>query len=149
MIPTTKKGQSDTFKLLIAAVVAMAILAIVAAVLSGIDPTELDCVGNPITDLTTTISQAQSGIQRSTGTICLQAGESFDAGNLEAKMSGVAPITFSCYENSAICSGDNAPVLWTTTTVAATERVQFSGLVDCDKQANGDYSCDIAIRSPL
>jgi hypothetical protein len=149
MNPFGKKGQSDTFKLLIAAVVAMAILAIVAAVLAGIDPTELDCVGNPITEMTTTVSQAQSGIERSTGTICLQPGESFTADSLEKKMSGVSPITFSCYQGSAICEGENAPLEVDSSTITASQRAQFSGLVECTEKSNGDHECEIKIRSPL
>lgn len=101
----------------------------------------------PTSELVTTISQAQSGIQRSTGTICLQSGESFDASNLEDKLDDVR-ITFSCYGESAICSGNNAPVAVTSTTVAAMERVQFSGLVDCVKSSNGMHDCKISIRSP-
>jgi hypothetical protein len=146
MIPT-KKGQSDTFKLLIAAVVAMAILAIVASILGSIDPDTMDCVSNPINDMATTISKSKSGLEASTGKICMQEGESFTATALKNRVDGLQSVTFSCYQNSPMCDGsDTAPIDYSADRVTANRRTSFSALIDCPKSGDS-YACTIQIKS--
>jgi hypothetical protein len=143
MIPT-KKGQSDVFKLLIAAVVAMAILAIVAGILTQVPVSP--CLGNAINDIATTISTAKSGLDASTPKICLKESESFDSRAITDKVNGIDSLTFGCYQDSSMCNGENPPLKYTQDRITAMRETTFTALVQCDKSGDG-YTCTLEIKS--
>ena len=144
------KGQSDTFKLLIAAVVAMAILAIVGTVLQSIEVKT--CVeANPIEELTTTISRAQSGLDASTGIICIKEGESFSADAVTAKVTAIpeGALTFSCLGDSAVCTGTSSMINVESDRVTARSDTEFQALIKCNARGDGtgNYDCTAEIKS--
>jgi hypothetical protein len=151
MNPIGKKGQSDTFKLLIAAVVAMAILAIVTAILTQIDVGAFDCVDSPLNELTTQITQAKTGIERMTAKLCLKEGEGFGAETLQGRIAGINTITFQCMPNAAVCSSGGPLSVESGFLRATSDKAQFAALINCIKAGGGtgDFDCTIQIRSPL
>jgi len=144
-----KKGQgSDTFKLLIAAVVAMVILGIVTGVFQSIWQLVggITCVSNPIDEMVTKIKKAQSGITTSTGIICMYSGESYTTAALENKVTNLVPdgTTFKC-DGAAVCKNDR-PITVTDKMLEATADAQFKAIISCT-QSSGDYTCAITIKS--
>jgi len=104
------------------------------------------CVGNPINEIATATSQAMSGIERGTSSICLQEGESFTSEAITNKVASLRTMSFECYQSSAICSGNNAPIEVTSNGLIAIQRAQFSMLISCDKLSSGDYDCLAKVR---
>ena len=151
-IMTGKRGQSDTFKLLIAAVVAMAILAIVATILQQVSQVQLNCVSDPLNELTTTLSRAQGGLTATSQNICLKPGESFTSEALRRRVSGVSSITFECLSGASICTGSGAPISVDPSTIrnsGSTKTEQFSAQIECQATGgSGDYTCKLGIKSP-
>ena len=149
-IISNRRGQgSDTFKLLIAAVVAMVILGIVTGVFQKIWEmvTGIQCVSSPINEMTTKIQTSESGIITPTDTICMNAGAKFTAAALTAKVTNVAQLTFSCVD-AAVCKNQN-PLKVTSDSIEAVSNAQFKGLIDCQKQggAASNYVCTITINN--
>jgi hypothetical protein len=147
---TSRLGQSDTFKLLIAAVVAMAILTIVASILGLIKPGQMGCVTNPLDDISSTIKNAQGGLAASTNMLCLKSGEGFSDASLVNRVAGLKSLTFQCYNDASICSGAGTPPLKVdTTNVQANSDVQFKALISCTAGSGGtgDFDCKLQVRS--
>jgi hypothetical protein len=146
-----KKGQGfDTFKLLIAAVVAMVILGIVTGVFGKIWGIigGISCVSSPINEMVTTIQDAQTGLRATTQDICLASGEGFDAEDIASQLSSVGPgdITFSCKAGHAVCEGDGAPLELSGNSVDAAADATFKATVDCTS-TGGAYKCSIEIKN--
>jgi hypothetical protein len=144
-----KKGQGgDTFKLLIAAVVAMVILGIVTGVFQNIYNMifNISCVDNPINEMVTKIKRSQSGITTSTSDICMTAGEAFQASSLMGRVTNIKTLTFTC--DSAVCT-DNTPIEVTSSSVVANSDAKFRGLITCTKSTtgSGDFDCNVLVRS--
>ncbi len=142
-----RKGQgSDTFKLLIAAVVAMVILGIVTGVFQNIWNmiAGLTCVSNPISEVVTTIKKAQGGMSASSGDICMNAGDAFGEQALLDKVNNLIEVNFKC-EGAAVCKNDK-PIKVETKTLTAIDSVKFTGLVTCT-QTSGNYVCNIVINN--
>lgn len=143
-----KNGQGfDTFKLLIAAVVAMVILGIVTGVFGKIWAMigGIQCVSSPVNEIMTTIQKAQTGQIARTQDICLGAGEGLTAENIKNKLSNVASIRFECSQSAAVCSGDSAPLDASDETKLISRRdATFKALVDCTESTEG-YKCTVSI----
>jgi len=149
-ILSNRRGQgSDTFKLLIAAVVAMVILGIVTGVFQNIWTMVggITCVSSPINELVTKIQKAQAGITTATDAICMNAGEQFRSTALTEKVTNVASIEFTC-SGAAVCKS-GGPVQVNGDTISASSSVKFKGLITCTKASGstGDYTCKIEIQS--
>ena len=149
-ITKSRKGQGgDTFKLLIAAVVAMVILGIVTGVFQNIWDTlfKVTCVSSPINELVTKIQKAQAGITTSTGAICLNAGEMFGADALKSKVTNLAELRFEC-QGAAVCK-NNDPIEVSEQSLDAKAEAKFKGLITCSSSSDGqgDYDCTIVIQS--
>ena len=143
-----KKGQgSDTFKLLIAAVVAMVILGIVTGVFQNIVNmvTQLPCVGNPVNEMVTKIQRAQGGITTLTDAICMKPGEAFTSEALTGKIGNLQSVTFTC-PDAAICKNQKPIDVSSSSMIKANGDAKFKGLITCTP-AGGDYSCVIVIQS--
>ena len=149
-ILSNRRGQgSDTFKLLIAAVVAMVILGIVTGVFQNIWTMVggITCVSSPINELVTKIQKAQAGITTSTDAICMNAGEQFSSTALTEKVTNVGQITFKC-SGAAVCKNNNPVDVSGGNTIKSMGSVKFKGLITCTKSGTaGDYNCDIEIQS--
>jgi len=146
---TNKKGQgSDTFKLLIAAVVAMVILGIVTGVFQNIWDlvTGITCVSNPINEMMTKMQKSQAGITTSTDAICMNAGEAFSAKALTDKVTNVMGVTFSCKDNVAVCKTGGA-ILVTDDMISASASAKFKALITCDRDPGPDFDCEISVIS--
>jgi hypothetical protein len=144
------KGQSDTFKLLIAAVVAMAILTIVASILGLINPGAIGCVTNPLDDIASNIKKAQSGLTASTGTICLKSGEGFTDVSLKTRVSGLRTAEFECMSGASICTPPGNPLSIQNNGIQALSTdVQFVTIISCTKTSDntGDYDCTLSVKS--
>ncbi len=145
------RGQGfDTFKLLIAAVVAMVILGIVTNVFQKIYNMiiGLNCVSNPISELTGKISQAQGGMITVTGDLCLSKGEEIDASNLYNAISSVESVTFNCKSNAPVCASGNPPALTVSSDkVFANRDTNFKARVTCTSSGGyaGGFQCEIEI----
>lgn len=147
-----RKGQGgDTFKLLIAAVVAMVILGIVTGVFQNIWDMVggITCVSSPINELVTKIQSAQSGIDTPTGAICMDAGAALKPEALRNKVNNLGSVTFQCLDSAAVCSGTNPPLTFPTTdTIAASSSVKFKAVISCTLTgASGNYDCTISVRN--
>lgn len=143
-----KKGQGgDTFKLLIAAVVAMVILGIVTGVFQNIWDLVfgITCVSNPINEMTTKIQRAQAEIITATGTICVKSGEGFKDTALTNKVTNVNSLEFVC-EGDAVCKDENSAVDVTSSAILARRDAKFRGLIDCQKSGQ-NYDCTIIVQS--
>jgi len=153
-----KKGQGgDTFKLLIAAVVAMVILGIVTGVFQNISDLifGISCVDNPINELVTTIQRSQGGIITSTKALCMNPGESFTAKTLTEKVTNVRSAEFKCGpesqpDSAAVCSG-GVPIKVesgaTGSSISASGSARFKGLISCEGVGGSDYTCIIWVES--
>ncbi len=141
------KGQSDTFKLLIAAVVAMAILAIVASVLTSINVTDLQCVGNPITSFTNAIQKAKDGegLKLPSTPICLDKGAVITGRALASKVTGVKDITFDCEGDAVVCDTD---IEISTDSIKALQKTQFVALIECESSSSGNTNCVCYVKNP-
>lgn len=143
-----KKGQgSDTFKLLIAAVVAMVILGIVTGVFQSIWALVggITCVSNPIDEMVTKIKKAQSGITTSTGIICMYTDESYTATALTNKVTNLNSIEFKC-DGAAVCKNNKPIDVSASNMIEAKADAQFKGIISCT-ESSGDYDCTITIKS--
>lgn len=145
-----KKGQGgDTFKLLIAAVVAMVILGIVTGVFQNIWGLVggITCVSSPINEMVTKIQKAQAGIVTSTDAICMNAGEQFMDTALTSKVTNLASVTFTC-QDAAVCK-TGTPIEASGNSVVAKASAKFKALIACTKQAgaSGNYDCTITINN--
>jgi len=143
----SKKGQGgDTFKLLIAAVVAMVILGIVTGVFQEIYKfiVPMTCVSSPIDEFVTKIQKSQTGIETSTDSICMKAGEGFTTATLIDKMANLNSLSFTC-EGAAVCRNDN-PISVSADSIRAVGEARFKGIITCIK-SSGDYDCSIIIQS--
>jgi hypothetical protein len=148
---TNKRGQGgDTFKLLIAAVIAMVILGIVTGVFQNIWDMvgNITCVSSPINEMVTKIQKAQAGIVTSTDAICMNAGERFMDTALTGKVTNLASVTFAC-EDAAVCNKDTSPISATNNMIEAKSNAKFKALIGCTKQsgASGNYDCTITINN--
>ncbi len=147
---SNKRGQgSDTFKLLIAAVVAMVILGIVTGVFQNIWTMVggITCVSSPINELVTKIQKAQAGITTSTDAICMNAGEQFSYTALTEKVTNVGDVTFTC-SGAAVCKNNNPVDVSDSHVIKTSNSVKFKGLITCTKSGTGgDYTCTIEIQS--
>jgi hypothetical protein len=148
---SNNRGQgSDTFKLLIAAVVAMVILGIVTGVFENIWRllTQMPCADNVVNELVTKLQKAQSGLATATNAICMKAGEQLDASALTKKVTNVASVTFKC-EGAAVCKNNDPIDVSSGDLISAKHDAKFTGLIDCEESPSGpgDYTCTITIRS--
>jgi len=135
---SNKKGQGfDTFKLLIAAVVAMVILGIVTGVFARIWDMigGITCVSQPIGEITSTVQAALAGVTTSTQVVCLRnAGDSFALEAINAQLSGAEVTSIECSSNdqeNQICSGAAAKLTVTADRIEATGSAQFKIRVCC------------------
>lgn len=148
-ITKSRKGQGgDTFKLLIAAVVAMVILGIVTGVFQNIWDTVggITCVSSPINEMVTKIQKSQAGITTSTGAICMNAGEMFTSTALTSKVTNLNAVTFEC-QGAAVCK-NNDPIAVSGSSIKAKNSAKFKGLITCTSGGGqGDYDCNIVIQS--
>ncbi len=147
---SNKKGQgSDTFKLLIAAVVAMVILGIVTGVFQNIWNMVggITCVSSPIDEMITKIQKAQAGMDTSTGAMCMYAGETFKDTALINKMNNLASVSFNCNMDSAVCKPGGPIDVSGGTTIKANSDTKFKALISCTKAsgASGNYACEITV----
>ncbi len=144
-----KRGQGgDTFKLLIAAVVAMVILGIVTGVFQNIWATVggITCVSSPINEMVTKIQKAQAGITTATGAICMNAGEMFTSAALTSKVTNLDKVSFTC-QGAAVCKNGD-PIFVSPDSIEAKKDAKFKGLITCTPSgAQGDYDCTIVIQS--
>ncbi len=145
---STRGQGGDTFKLLIAAVVAMVILGIVTGVFQNIWDLVMGitCVSSPINELVTKIQRSQAGIVTKTDAICMSAGETFTDESLMDKVTNVKAITFQC-DGAAVCENDDPIDVSGGNSVTAIGGVKFKGLIDCLEGTQGDYVCTITIQS--
>jgi len=149
-----KKAQGfDTFKLLIAAVVAMVILGIITGVFSQVWSmlSGISCVSNPIGEITSKIQSATTGIDVSTQLLCFSnAGERIRADAISSKIASVGDdgVTFNC-EGAAVCSGAGALISIDGDAIVANGPTQFKVLVHCEPEpSSGNYACTLTILNP-
>lgn len=144
-----KKGQgSDTFKLLIAAVVAMVILGIVTGVFQNIWTMVggITCVSSPIDEMVTKIQKAEAGIQTATGVMCMYNGERFGQDALINKISNLKNVEFDCI-GAAVCTPPSGPIdVSDHTNIVAKADAKFKALIGCDSEPDG-YHCKITITN--
>ncbi len=146
-----RKGQGfDTFKLLIAAVVAMVILGIVTGVFGKIWAmiAGIQCVSSPINELMTTLQDAQSGMRATTQDICLDEGAGVGAAAIANTMSniGTDDITFKC-DSAAVCEeGGPLAISLDGKEIDAEGDATFKAVVECI-ETGGNYKCTISIRN--
>lgn len=146
-----KKGQGfDTFKLLIAAVVAMIILGIVTGVFSKIYAWifRLECPsGGAISTIVTAIQDAKTGYDKTTDNMCMNEGEGFSNTAIEEKISGVT-LDFSCPSGISLCS-EGGGLTVSSTRIDAERQVRFRGRVTCTSGGGGqDAHCTMEILNP-
>jgi phage-related protein len=143
-----KKAQGfDTFKLLIAAVVAMVILGIVTGVFEKIWEmiNGLSCVSSAVNELTTTIQSATTGLTKSSGTICFSEGESLPAEKISSRLSNVLTVKYDC-KGASVCSGDPPMIDVTDSNILiAKSDATMQALVDCEDSTGNGFDCTITI----
>lgn len=146
-----KKGQGfDTFKLLIAAVVAMIILGIVTGVFSKIYSWifRLECPsGGAISTIVTAIQDAKTGYDKTTDNMCMNEREGFSSTAITDKISGVT-LTFDC-AGLSMCESNGALSV-NSDRIDANRQVRFRGLVTCPTGGTGgaDAACTMTILNP-
>ena len=145
-----KKGQGfDTFKLLIAAVVAMVILGIVTGVFQKVWAmiAGIQCVSSPINELTTKIQEAQSGIVTVTEAICLKNGQEFKADSIAGRLGSVDTITFECKDAAVCASGDPPQVDVDPSLISANADTSIKARIKCTAQSGyaGNFDCNIEV----
>lgn len=148
--PTDKKGQGfDTFKLLIAAVVAMVILGIVTGVFTKIWNmiTGISCMSNPIGEITSKIQQATTGMVVVTQTLCFSAGESIQAVKIREKTSSVSQVTFQC-GGASVCESGYGAIEVTGDSISAKRDAQFKVKISCSADASNNFQCTLTVINP-
>ncbi|MBN2517767.1 MAG: hypothetical protein JXB14_02900 [Candidatus Altiarchaeota archaeon] len=151
-----KRGQGfDTFKLLIAAVVAMVILGIVTGVFGQIWGLigGISCVSNPIGEISSKIQSATSEMTVVTQLLCFTAaGESISAESVRKRVSSsVSGINFEC-EGASVCDPAADPAVQVVTgrntgSISATRATQFKIRISCT-QKDGNFDCDLIVVNP-
>jgi hypothetical protein len=128
------RGQGfDTFKLLIAAIVALVILGILASILGGINPSQLTCVGSPISEVTTTVQKATTGLTATSAKLCLKEKEGFSAQAIIDRLSGVE-VKFDCETGAVVCKDQATAKLELdkdTGRLEARRQVEFKVIAEC------------------
>jgi hypothetical protein len=110
----------------------------------------MGCVTNPLDDVSSSIKNAQGGLDASTSMLCLKSGEGFSGTLLRNRVAGLKSLTFQCYNDASICSGTGTPPLKVDTTgVHANRDVQFKALIFCTpgSGSTGDFDCKLAVKS--
>ena len=110
-------------------------------------PFNWDCVANPINDISRTITQAKSGIDRSTGKICVEESEAFSTDAIMGRVDELSSLSFECYPNSPMCNGSDAPIELKYNKLIGNTKTSFRAIISCNKQDKG-YDCTISIKSP-
>lgn len=105
------RGQAfSTFKLMIAAVVAVAILGILLSILGGITmpgANPADMIGRQVSKA----SQYEGSTFRSSSTASFKSGTSYNEDSFMDKIGGVGTIKFKCastLQQNNMCNGDNS-----------------------------------------
>jgi hypothetical protein len=94
-----------------------------------------DCVSNPITELVETINKAKTGVDYTTGTLCMSTRESFSTLTLQNRLDSSLELGFLCTLDT--CDGYMAV---TTERIEAQSRLEFSINVRCNNKV-----CDLDI----
>ena len=145
-----KKGQGfDTFKLLIAAVVAMVILGIVTGVFGKIWAMigGISCVSNPIGEITSKVQAATTGMDVVTQLLCFsEEGEAIRAEKIKERLSNVKNIKFGCRNQAAVCSSGGA-IKQTSSEISANRATQFKVHISC-KPVSGGFDCTLGVMNP-
>jgi len=106
------------------------------------------CASNTITEISTRIQKAQSGIVLKTDPICMYFGEILTADVVMSRTDNLDPIngvTFSCGENAAVCSGNSPVISVSGQTLTANRDARFNVIVSCEKPTGDKYRCELQI----
>jgi hypothetical protein len=145
-----KKGQGfDTFKLLIAAVVAMVILGIVTGVFNKIWEmiAGIQCVANPIGEITSVVQTATAGMGLTTQRLCFGSADDFiTSDSIQRRLSGISKIGFKC-TGAAVCDTARGQIDVQPDRITARQRAQFKIQVTCTERG-GNFECDLAVVNP-
>ena len=156
------KGQGfDTFKLLIAAVVAMVILGIVTGVFGQIWSLigGISCVSNPIGEISSKIQSATSGMIVVTQVLCFTSGgEKITSESIRNRLSIVKQdptgVEFYCHSDASVCdtadSGGSAAIYVELGMdyIEARRNTQFKVEIECTDAGGGTYQCDLRVINP-
>jgi len=153
-----EKGQGfDTFKLLIAAVVAMVILGIVTGVFGQIWNliAGISCVSNPIGEISSKIQSATTGMIVVTQVLCFTAsGESIGADVIKQRVSSsVSTVTWKCErigDNwASVCDPNTGAITVDedTNMITAKRDTQFKVKISCPP-GDGGAMCTLTVVNP-
>ena len=103
------------------------------------------CVSSPINELVTTIQKAQTGLEATTGLICLNEGEGFTSRVLEEQVSNVDYIFFNCKAMAFVCWGEQVSVA--TSEISALVDARFRAKITCTHVGyhTENFGCEITI----
>jgi hypothetical protein len=97
------------------------------------------CVGNPVSEVTTAVQKATTGLKAESQRLCLEENEGFSAEGINRRLSGIN-VTFKCDSYASICRDSEAPLVVTSDTLSARRRAEFKAVVECE-----DTMCTVEI----
>ena len=97
--------------------------------------------------MVSTIARAQTGIEASTGTICMSDGEAFTADAVAKRVDNLpmGTLTFYCLGDSAVCAGTNPDLTIDSDSITANTDTQFQATIKCSMRGDRKYSCTARI----
>jgi hypothetical protein len=121
-------------------------LVVTTSILSSVSPADFDCVDNPLTELSTTMTKAKAGSEETTKTLCFKNGEGMGISALKNRVSGVTISEFECVEGANVCK-ENGGFLRVTRDEIRAEGgdAKFSARILCYSVGVSNYSCRVII----